>query len=191
MQTELLLLAHKMLGLGTLIAATGGVLAVVDFTDKITLGSILTTFAIVAVAGIFTIRSKIATIWREEAEGERSAKERLQEELSEEKADRADFERQQQELRHDLKDQISGLRAQLKVMEAKTDLTSALDAIKQMNETAVGVISHAVTDVLERTSKLSEQRDKQTHQILGEIRDKLPSEPINVVEIGGDAPRTE
>lgn len=187
MPAELLPLLHKLMGLVASLLVAFGAVATIDFTEKITLGSILTTVIVVAIAGVFTIRSKIANIWREEAEGERAAKERLQDQLAEEKADRADFERQQQELRHDLKDELAGCKAALAVAEAKTDLTAALEAIKQMNESTVSVISHAITETLHETSALSERRDSQTHKILSEIRDKLPSEPITVVDVTDDA----
>lgn len=182
MHAQLLPLVHRMLGHSINLLAGVGVFTTIDFTHQVTLGSVILTAFIVAIAGVFTVRSKIANIWREEAEGERAAKERLQEELTLERADRAAFEKEQQELRHDLKDKIAGLASQLKVMEAKTDLTAALDAIKQMNEHTTGVIA----DAMARGSELSQQRDEQTHHLLEEIRDKLPSEPISVQDVTPD-----
>lgn len=179
MTDALLLLAHKLLGVLAIFIATAGVFAAVDFSHTITLGSILLAVVIIIISAVFTARSKIATVWRQEAEGERARASRLEEELADERLNRAEFEKQQQELRHDLKDQISGLTAQLKVMEAKTDLTAALEAIRKINEhTTV-----AVVEALHKAGLLSEQRDLATHKLLEEIRDKLPSEPIAVHEI--------
>jgi hypothetical protein len=186
MAPQLLPLIYRTLGhTAGLVGVAGGV-AVVDFTDKITLGSIITTVVLVIIAGVFTLRAKIATIWREEAEGERAAKERCHEELLEERSNRLEFDRQQQELRHDLKGEIATLQAQLHVMETKTDLTSALAAIEQMNQAAVSSVSNAIADALGRAALLSESRDIQTHRLLEEIRDKLPDEPIAVHDVNLD-----
>lgn len=168
-----LLIAYKALGFSAVIVTGAGLFAAVDFNHTITLGSILIGIIIVVVAGIFTLRSKIATIWREEAEGERAAKERLEVELANERADRIEFERQQQDLRHDLKNELATCKAQLQVMEAKTDLTIALDAIHDMNEQTVTKISTAIADIFVERSK---QEHAKTHDLLREIRDKLPTE---------------
>lgn len=187
MYTQLLPIVHKMLGHSAMLVSGFGALAVVDFSHTVTLGSILIAFIILIVSGIFTVRSKIATIWRQEAEGERAAKERLEEQLAAEKAgraedmaaeklDRAAFEREQQELRHDLKDELVACKAQLKVMEAKTDLTAALDAIQAMNAHT----TDSIVAAMHKTSLLSEQRDGKTQTLLEEIRDKLPEEPVDV-----------
>lgn len=158
---------YKMLGHFAIItAAVGGLLAdSIDFRNQITLGSVVVGVLILVVAGMITVRSKIATIWREEAEGERAAKERLQEELNEAHTERLAFEKEQQEIRHELKDKISELNAIIKVMEAKTDLTSVLEIITQ-------------------NAAATQKNHNETHKLLGEIRDKLPAEPlaVNVVE---------
>jgi hypothetical protein len=159
-------LIYKMLGHSIIISSlAGGLIAAdVNFRDQVTLGSIIIAGLLLAIAGLITIRSKIANIWREEAEGERAAKERVQEELTKERLSRAQFERAQQELRHDLKDHIASLVAQIKVLEAKTDLSVTLDVLKD----------------IERAQHKSHQ---QTHSLLVEIRDKLPSEPVTVKEL--------
>jgi hypothetical protein len=173
---QVLLLAYKTLGHLAVLIVGAGVFTAVDFSHTITLGSVLLAFIVIAVSGVFTVRSRIANIWRQEAEGERAAKERLQEELDEARASRALFERKQQELRHDLKDELAGLRAHIKVMEAKTDLSIALEAIQKLNERT----TEAIVAAMQNTSQLSETRDQATHQLLAEIRDKLPSEPFAV-----------
>jgi len=180
---NLLLLAHKTLGTLALLVGSAGVFTAIDFSRTITLGSILIGIVIVIISALFTIRSKIATIWREEAEGERAAKERLEEQLGDEKASRAAFEREQQELRHELKGKIAELSAQLQVMEAKTDLTTALETIKEMNETSVNAIRVAITEsFMDRSAK----EHAETHKLLGEIRDKLPASPIPIVDVTDD-----
>lgn len=173
---SVLVLAYRGLGHFAVVITGAGVFTAVDFSHTITLGSVLIAFIVVAVAGVFTVRSKIANIWREEAEGERAVRQRLERELADEKKSRADFERQQQELRHDLKDEITACKAQLKVMEAKTDLSVALAAIKTMNEHT----TDAIVEAMRGSASLSEARDAATHQLLTEIRDKLPNEPIAV-----------
>lgn len=174
MPYSLLPLAHRMAGHAAIVILSLGGFAAVDFRDQITLGSIIVTVVIIAVAGLFTIRAKIADVWREEAEGEKAKAERLQAELSEERRSRVEFDSAQQELRHDLKDKIAGLTAQLKVMEARTDLTAALEAIKHMNDNTVMAISAAIGEGLASAANGSLERDDKTHSLLQEIRDKLP-----------------
>ena len=174
MPTEVLLLIHKTLGHAAIILISAGVFTAIDFTHTISLGSIMLGFLLIVGAGVVTVRSKIAAIWREEAEGERAAKERAQEELADTRADRAQFEREQQELRHELKNQVAATTAQLKVLEAKTDLTLALESIRQMNEETVDKIAHLVVDTFVKKSK---EEHAETHRLLEEIRDKLPKQP--------------
>lgn len=180
---NLLSLLHRSLGHANGLLAGLGIYTAIDFRGSITLGSILIAVLIAALAGFFTIRSKIAVIWRQEAEGERAIRLRLEHELAKEKADRAAFDREQQELRHDLKDDIASYKAQLKAMEAKTDLSAALEAIRAMNEGLAG----SIVELLEKRDSTvvaaMESRDAETHRLLQEIRDKLPSEPIAVHEI--------
>lgn len=184
MPHQLLPLVYKALGHSAILVTLVGSFAAVDFSSTVTLGSLLVAFVVIVIAGLFTIRSKIANIWREEAEGERAAKERCQEALIQEKTSRLEFEKEQQELRHDLKGEIAGLKAQLKAMEAKTDLTTALETIKQMNEASVTAISGAIKTTFEERSRINEERDNRTHVLLEEIRDKLPNEPLDVHEVG-------
>lgn len=165
-------------------------MAAVDFSHTITLGSVLIAFIIIAISGVFTIRSKIAGIWRQEAEGERAKASRLELELAKERADRLVFERAQQELRHDLKGEVVALKAQLKAVEAKTDLTVALEAIRVMNAELAEHVSGAIMQVMKTGSQLSEDRDHRTHVLLSEIRDKLPSEPFEVHEVHHEGGKT-
>lgn len=181
MPNQLLPLLYKMLGhAGAGLLSLGGIMAAVDFRDQITLGSALVAALIVIVAGVFTIRSKIAATWRQDAEGWQARAELKQRELDEEKASRAEFDREQQELRHALKNDLAAAKAQLQVMEAKTDLTLALDTIRQMNESTVKELAAAITaavgDGLQTAATGSEERDGRTHKLLEEIRDRMPDE---------------
>ncbi len=178
-----LFILYRALGQATGLLTSAGVVFAVDFNHTITLGSILTAFIVIAIAGVFTVRSKIATIWRQEAEGERAKASRLELELATERADRLVFERAQQELRHDLKGEVVALKAQLKAVEAKTDLTVALEAIRVMNAELAEHVSGAIMQVMKTGSQVSEDRDHRTHALLTEIRDKLPTEPFKVHEI--------
>ena len=181
--SAVLFIIYRALGPMTGLLTSAGVVAAVDFSSEITLGSIIIAFVIIAFAGVITVRSKIATIWRQEAEGERAAKQRLEEQLAAERADRLTFEREQQEIRHNLKGDVVALQAQLKVAEAKTDLTTALEAIRVMNADLAEHVSEAIMQVMKTGSQLSEDRDHRTHALLTEIRDKLPTEPFKVHEI--------
>jgi len=183
-QVSLLVLAYKSLGLGAVFLTGIGLIATVNFSDTITLGSVLIGIIVLVVAALFTIRSKIATIWREEAEGERARADRLEEQLTEEKQSRGTFERQQQELRHELKDELAGCKAQLKAMEARTDLTVALTEIRKMNEDSVTRIGELVVDTFVEKSK---EEHAETHRLLSEIRDKLPTEPRELTIEGAAA----
>ncbi len=148
----MLLLLYKGLGYLTGLLFSLTVIATVDLSSEITLGSILIAFIIIAISGVFTVRSKIATIWREEAEGERASKERLEEVIQAERIDRTMFERQQQEIRHELKGEVAALKAQVKVMEAKTDLTVALEAIREMHVILVEQIAESTIRILKETN---------------------------------------
>jgi len=180
--SKLLVLAHNFLGLISGLLVSIGVLGIIDFKGTITLGSVMLGFIFLIAAGIFTVRSKIASIWREDAEGQKAAKELLQETLNAERAARAIFEREQQELRHDLKAEIAAYRAQLKAMEAKTDLTAALEAIREIGDHGT-TVSIELAAMIGSWNDSSVKRDEETHKLLTEIRDKLPSEPITVREI--------
>ncbi len=181
--SSVLFIFYKALGQAIGLLTSAGVVFAIDFNHTITLGSILTALIVIAIAGVFTVRSKIATIWREEAEGERAAKQRIEEALAKERADRLVFERQQQEIRHDLKGEVVALKAQLKAVEAKTDLTVALEAIRVMNADLTETVSASILRVIQEWNSKSEERDNRSHVLLAEIRDKLPTEPFSVHEI--------
>lgn len=162
----LLPLIHKMAGHAVNFLGVGGLIAAISLHD----GAIVAMAIAVVIVALVTARSKVGTIWREDAEGQRAAKEHALEQLGLERKERAEFDKQQQELRHDLKNEIATLKMQLQATEAKTDLTSALDTIQRMNKTAVRTVTDAIADALK-------QRDGEIHAVLVEIRDKLPDTP--------------
>lgn len=182
MPTNLLILFHKLLVQFAILITGAGLFTAIDFSHTITLGSVLIAFLVVVISGIFTVRSRIANIWRQEAEGERAAKDRLVEELAAEKLSRIEFEKEQQEIRHDLKGEIAECKALLKIAETRTDLTGALEAIKELNAHTTEAIAESMRSI----SLLSQQRDDETHNLLSEIRDKLPNEPIAIRDVTTD-----
>lgn len=61
-----------------------GVLAIAKGTyDTIQLAAVVVGLLVVAVAGVFTIRSNVAKIWREQAEGEKAKNEALVQQIAE------------------------------------------------------------------------------------------------------------
>jgi hypothetical protein len=165
----LLPLVHKMLGYA-IFAMTGTALAtVVDFSKTVTLGSVLLAVLIAAIAGGMTIRSKVARVWRDEADGQRARADRLQADLEQQKSDRVASDREQSEARSELKAQIAAL-------EAKTDLTGALEAIRVMNADLASAFATRIGEAMAAGAQRSEERDVRTHELLEAIRDRLPDE---------------
>lgn len=172
-----------------MVAASSGIAAIgmVDYKGTITLGSVITAILVAAIAGFFTLRSKVASAWREEAEAERAKADRLSQELREQKEQRLIFEREQQEIRHGLKDEIAGLKATLEVEKAKHDLGSLLEKMQAFHADAMTAMvantGDAVTTLTQAIGAISTKLD--TNQIalmagqdeqtglLREIRDSL------------------
>lgn len=181
MPTQLLGLFYKMAGHTGMLVAAGGALAV-DFRDQITLGSIIATATVVVLAGVFTIRSKIATVWRDEAAGEKARAYRLQGELDAERADRLAAEKEHNEIREGFRETIAEQVNKIHTLEARTDLTTALEAIRQMNTSIDGSVVGAIAAATTR----SEERDERILKLLEEIRDRLP--PSTITATLGDTP---
>lgn len=172
----LLPFAHKMAGHAAY-ALGAGTVAALDFQNQVTTGSIIATAVVLALAGLFTIRSKIAKVWRDERDAERTRADRLEGELTEAKRERAEFDHDQQELRHKADTEIARLTSDLKILEAKTDLTAAIDAMKMMNEGTVTTVSAAITEALRAAAVGSRDRDDAIRKLLEEIRDELRGSP--------------
>lgn len=156
------------------------VFAQVDFKGTITLGSILLGIVIAAAAGISTVRSKVSSIWREEAAGWREKAERLEEALAAERAGRATDEREQQDLRHQLKGELAALNAKLKVEEAKHDFGVLIEKMQELHTEAMTVMASktvtAVTDISSAIGDLGRRIDTgqaEQRQLLVEIRNAL------------------
>lgn len=158
----------------------GSVFAQVDFSHTITLGSILLGIVIAAAAGLITIRSKVATVWQQEANGYREQAQRIGEELLAEKSSRAKFEREQQELRHALKDELAAVKAALKVEEAKHDLSTILERMQGLHSEAMAALTSAqsaavdsVTLALQELGRKLEEGQAEQKVLLRDIRDAV------------------
>lgn len=66
-----------------LAATAAGLIAATNATNTLQVLAIVGGLAVVAVAGVFTIRSNVAKIWREQSEGEKARADKLQTELAE------------------------------------------------------------------------------------------------------------
>lgn len=145
MPPALLALAYKMLGHVAILSVAASVLAFdIDFRDQITLGTIITAALMVVLAGVFTVRSKVASIWRDTAEAEKARANNLEQELQSAK---------DRESEH--KAEIMKLTTERENLRVKTDLTTALEALKGI------ALSQA-------------KGHEETHKLLIEIRDRLP-----------------
>lgn len=141
----------------------------VDFRGTITLGSLLVGLLIATVAGFATIRSRVSSIWREEANGWREKAERQERELADKNAEMAEFAHDQQERRHELKSELAGVAAKLKVEEAKHDLGVLLERMQDFHNEAMAAMSaRSVAAVGEVGARLDQQL-----RLLEEIRDAL------------------
>lgn len=191
-----------LVGIAKIAALVGGVfvsmLAQADFKGTITLGSVLLGLLVLAIAGMFTIRAKIADTWRSEALAERAKAARLDEELKQERLDAkeaerarqaaiAEIEREQQELRHGLKDELAACRAALEVEKAKHDLTGVMEKMQGFHNEAMTAMAastaEAVTGVTAAIQSLADKMDagqqklehgqEEQRTLLTEIRDAL------------------
>lgn len=168
--------AAAMLGVSAMFAQ-------VDFKGTITLGSILIGIMIAGIAGFATIRSRISSIWREEANGWREKADRQEQELAAKQAEMTAFAHDQQELRHQMKGEIAALTARLKVEEAKHDLGVLLERMQDLHNAAMAAMGastiSAVSDISAAIHELGGRLDRgqaEQRQLLQEIRDSLRGE---------------
>lgn len=135
----------KSLVVGGILLVIEPVLAAASFSNTITLGSIVLGVIVLIIAGVFTIRSNVAKIWREEAEGQRQKAERLAAELAGTKLaaveEKRVFEAEQQEIRHALKDELAGVKAQLAVEQAKPDLSALMQRLADQHEETINTLA--------------------------------------------------
>lgn len=179
---------------GVLTLVVGSAFAAIDFKGTVTLGSILIGILVIAVAGIFAVRNQqarsamdAAKTWREEAEARSARADRLDEELREQGAAFIAFEREQQEIRHSLKNEVAGLKSQLKVEEAKHDLSALLErmqafhaeamtAMQSSTGSAVEAVAGAISEIgvkLDANQTLLLAGQEEQKSLLIEIRDAL------------------
>lgn len=80
---------------------------------------------VIVAAGIFTIRSKVAQIWREQAEGEKARNDALVAEAKEEAKEHA-------RVVAELKSQVEHLTAELTAANHRTDMTKVTAALEEI-----------------------------------------------------------
>lgn len=128
-----------------------GILAVVQFSNTITVGSIVIAAAVVVLAGVFTLRNNVRSFWRglaeeraekitslEQVVKERETQVRILQEQS--RAEMASYAEEQRIVRHELKNQLAAAMATLQVEQAKTDLSALLELLaKQHSEAMAGI----------------------------------------------------
>jgi hypothetical protein len=161
----------------TFMAAAAGIVTIfaqTNFSNTIPLGSIILGLIVVAVAGFFTIRSNIASTWKDNYEGERVKRKQAEEDLVNMKAELLDqmaSEREEQgRLRHDLKDQLATVKAQLMVAQAKTDLSVVMATQVEMRD-----VLHQLADAATKASRTDEKLDE-VHHLVNSHRDELLAE---------------
>lgn len=124
------------LGMGVMGVASGAY-------NTIEISAILVGILVVAVAGIFTIRSNVAKIWREQAEGEKARNEEMRVQMAEFRVETAAHladvvkehaaalaelqrsETEQRELKH-------AAQAELAAANMRTDLTPCLQLLNEI-----------------------------------------------------------
>jgi hypothetical protein len=148
----------------------------VSYSGTVTIGSILFAIAVAALAGMYTIRAKVATVWKEEAIGYEAQAERLKDEITTLQADRASFDLEQQELRHGLKDNLAAVKAALEVEKAKHDLTSVITSLQEMHTEAMHEIYKTATEAtgaLQASQEALLAGQQAQMAVLTEIRDAV------------------
>lgn len=132
------------------------VLAQASFSNTITLGSIILGIIVLVVAALFTIRSNVASVWRQEAEGwkERAESERHDRE-EREKELQAQLD-QEREVRHGLKNELAGIRAELAIEKAKPDLSLIVEQGKQNYAAAMTQITSMVEGIVATQNNMLE-----------------------------------
>lgn len=124
--------------------------------DAVEIGSVIIGVMIVAVAGLFTIRTNVAKVWREQAEAEKARNDDLTAKLTEMGKAHA---REMAELREQTGADLTALRAEVKeqhelkhraladlaAANMRTDLTPVLTALADV-KAALGALTSDVAD---------------------------------------------
>lgn len=147
-----------------IIAATTGVvefLAATSFNNTVTTGAIISTLAVVMVAGFFTIRANTAKIWRENYEGQLQRANALESENTKLREQILRERDEQQKIRHDLKNDLATalLKTDLTVHEAQEaarheEMVQVLKGIQVRHDETVGVLSEMKSAMAEMTKSL-------------------------------------
>ncbi len=133
-----LLIPRGWAGMLTLGGVGWGLVSTVRFSDTVTVGSIIVASMVIVAGGVITFRNNMRTFWRNLAE-ERAEQIKVLEEHARErelhlahmqeqwKAELAKTVEEQREVRHELKAQLAAAVANLRVEQAKTDLSAVLE----------------------------------------------------------------
>ena len=141
--------------------ATVPVLIDTGFSNTITTGSLVLGLLILAAAATFTIRSNVAAVWRQQAEGwedkaknELEEKERLRHEWNEEKAalivKQADELESERLLRHEIRDQLAASNAALRVCETELERRPDLSVVLESQSALAGEITRLLGEIHEQ-----------------------------------------
>lgn len=114
--------------------------AQLEFSNTVTVGSIIVAASITVASGLFTLRNNLRSFWRGLAEEraeqieslEHTIKERDQKihDLQEQgRLDLLKLAEEQRVLRHELKNELAAVNAQLAAERAKTDLTALIELL--------------------------------------------------------------
>lgn len=142
-----------------LVIALAGVistfLANVEFSNTITVGSIITAALVVVLSGVFTLRNNMRSFWKNLAE-ERAEQIKVLEQDAADlqkkihelelkyQRDLAKFAEEQRNIRHELKDELAALNATLAVERAKTDLSALMQQLSAQHTEAMGAVAQGL-----------------------------------------------
>lgn len=148
----------------TLVAVSVGMVeffAATSFSNTVTTGAIISTLAVVMVAGFFTIRANTAKIWRENYEGQLQRANALESENTKLREQILRERDEQQKIRHDLKNDLATalLKTDLTVHEAQEaarheEMVQVLKGIQVRHDETVGVLSEMKSAMAEMTKSL-------------------------------------
>ncbi len=132
------------------------VMAEADFSGTITLGSIILGIVVLIAAGFFTIRSNVASVWRQEAEG---WKENAKHEAERREAAVAEMQSQldaEREVRHELKNDLAACQALLSIEKAKPDLSLIIETTRENTANAMQVVTTMFDGVTANQARMLE-----------------------------------
>jgi len=112
-------------------------LAQIQFSNTITVGSIIVAALVVIASGLFTLRNNMRSFWRNLAEERGEEIKVLEKHLREREDARAQDAEEQRAIRHELKNQIAELNANLRVEQTKTDLSALIELLAKQHTEAM------------------------------------------------------